>query len=583
MTKKFFGLCLCAMAVAGLTLSSCSSDEPDNPDNGTAPTLTFSSSNVNVAQAGGSASFTYTLTNSASDGVFSCTADVDWVYDFNTSTSGSVSFSVDANDSYDARTATVTLTYSCSAGTASGSVRVIQDAAEIPTIDLSTVEIAASFLGGDYDFTYTVSNGTGTVSLSADVDWITGLTDNSGAVSFSVAQSESDDVRTGIVTVTLDFGSGTQTANVTVTQEAAPSLTGTVHEVSASGYPGSVTIDLVSKNVDINGDNPGLYYSYSSEDDEWIDIGTFWVDATYTDIQAVEITWDGNTTGAERQGTLIIWYGTIDDEGYADPWITYSITVTQEALPELSIDVSDLGGTYTATATYYNGNVDAPTVGNWTVTVYNLYNSDDYSLLPYVEIDGLSPQAAGYFDPFGDQDDEDYYSTEAYVGIGEFTEYKQLAIPTQITGYYNSYYSLYYGWTPCTEYSGGTFYYSSLYPDCTFTYDENSGKWESDYGLFFSLMDVSFSSNVSWPYFYSDGENGYSVSLYTYYDAVAPTIVWTKNASTDATAYRKSISDSNFNQVAHPLDEGRKLHRDFKVQKDGTVLHAIDTIRKVAL
>ncbi|MCD8313028.1 MAG: hypothetical protein LUC24_02605, partial [Bacteroidales bacterium] len=87
-------------------------------------------------------------------------------------------------------------------------------------------------------------------------------------------------------------------------------------------------------------------------------------------------------------------------------------------------------------------------------------------------IDGLAPACEGWYASYGSA-----YCAQGYLSSDE----EQLIIPSQMldgitmSGYY-------VGFGACVEYDDG-FYYSSSWPDVTFT-KQSDGSWISDYGFF---------------------------------------------------------------------------------------------------
>ncbi|MCD8295560.1 MAG: hypothetical protein LUE27_10020, partial [Clostridia bacterium] len=213
-------------------------------------------------------------------------------------------------------------------------------------------------------------------------------------------------------------------------------------------------------------------------------------------------------------------------------------------------DISSLVGTYTASGySYYSsGTVAAAT---WTLKIFEY----TYSGYTYALIDGLTPAVSGSYLGEGDWAADGGTATNAYIALG-YLENGALVIPTQLTGYYNS--SGQIGWTPCVEFDDG-WYYSSSWPDCTFSYNETAGTWTSDYGEFLGLFEVDSNYNIT--------------SFSGFMDVTNPGVVLTKTADTTSTSAAPSayidslaeqiISGSASGMVFHPINEGLKIHTDF--------------------
>lgn len=225
--KKTFCYCLSAMAIASLLLVACDKEESTPA----APTLTVSTASVLAPAEGGSYSFSYTVDNPADDGSVSCTSDVAWITDLDYSTSGYVTFSVSENDTDSARCGDLTLSYTSSNGNAHGTVVVVQNPASVegtPSISVSTSSVVASKGEGTYSFDYTVTNPAddGTVSCTADADWISDFDySTEGTVGFSVSKNPESGLRSATITVVYSYSGESVAASVAVVQDYATGFT----------------------------------------------------------------------------------------------------------------------------------------------------------------------------------------------------------------------------------------------------------------------------------------------------------------------------------------------------------------------
>ncbi len=251
MIKKLF--CIGTLAVSFLALVAC--DDGKDVQTVYAPTLTVSTAAVSVSKAGGSYSFTYTVGNPSSDGEVTLGADAGWISDLNES-GGTVSFTASENTGGDPRTAHISVNYSSYYGTASTTVAIAQNAADTPEITVQPSAVAADYAGGTCSFTYSIDNpvSDGEISCTASVDWISDFDCSvSGTVSFTVAESTSISMRTGVISVAYVYEAGEADETVTVVQDHKTT------EVDPTFFAGTYECSGIVGNSDTSeGAEPGM-------------------------------------------------------------------------------------------------------------------------------------------------------------------------------------------------------------------------------------------------------------------------------------------------------------------------------------
>ncbi len=191
---------------------------------GDSPAISVQPTAVAAAAEGGSYSFEYTIVNPDAEGSVEASTEEEWITDIDASTSGKVSFSV-AENTGSIREGKVTVTYTYPGGTLSDAVTVVQGFPEgevdaAPEITVTHPAITAAIEGGSYSFEYEVLNpaSDGKMDVATDENWITGLSDSNGTVSFSVEENTSI-LRTGVISLTYTYSGGSVSETVTVVQD----------------------------------------------------------------------------------------------------------------------------------------------------------------------------------------------------------------------------------------------------------------------------------------------------------------------------------------------------------------------------
>lgn len=416
MRNNIFGLSLFTIAISCLMMVSCNKETVCE-----APALSVSSAIIASAD-GGTYICTYSVSNLDADGYVECLADKSWISNV-VDHGGQVRFTVSANSVTEVRNGGVIITYNYTGGFISKTVDVIQRAFEYPEITVNPTTIIASYGGGDYSFTYEVTNPVegGELKCTSDANWVEDIDCSiNGTVGFTVDANDGEELRNGEISIAYSYTVG------------------------------------------------GL---------------------SYTAIKTVAVVQD--------------FYGHIGS-------------------------VSELIGTYSATGyTFYDTGVAAE--NTWTLKIY-ASDVSEYDII----IDGLVPKTAGM-----------YPTTEACVARAYLNSDGQIVIPSQLTGYVNPNTGGYIGWTPCIDFNTTNgWYLDSRWPDCTFTYDETTAQWTSDYGEFFG----QFASNTL-----VYGTNSFA----GFFDITNPGVVITKTSN--------STSSLTTDAIEHNIDENLVLHKDYIV------------------
>lgn len=218
--KRIFTLfALCAFAlVACEEKPTPDQPTPEPPTPTPDPVLTLTSAEVmSFGEEGGDDVIRYTLENEKEGVDLTATSQAEWITDI--VVGPAITFHVVANDVEQARTTTIEVKYD----TESFAVTIEQEAKEAtpepePELNIqspSTFNFDAE--GGSDVIYYTITNPKQGVVLSAkaDVEWITDITIGQ-TVGFTVAANESEEERSGKLTLSYD----TLTAEFTINQRA---------------------------------------------------------------------------------------------------------------------------------------------------------------------------------------------------------------------------------------------------------------------------------------------------------------------------------------------------------------------------
>ncbi len=210
------------MAVALLFATACNDNDTEWV---TPPTISPTSAVVTAPDDGGSVSLTYTVSNPADDATTTAVSSESWISDVSVPSEGTVSFTVDANSSLEPRTGRITITYSYTLigtkGTASCDVTIAQSCGGDPALSVQSAVVVAGAEGGSYSFGYTIVNpeAEGKVEASTEEEWITGLTDSNGTVSFTVEENKVIELRSGVITLTYTYSKGSVSEMVRIVQD----------------------------------------------------------------------------------------------------------------------------------------------------------------------------------------------------------------------------------------------------------------------------------------------------------------------------------------------------------------------------
>ncbi len=203
--------------------------------------------NAVVAEAeGGEYSFGYSVENPIDGESVECSTTATWLSGF-AAADGKVSFTIAANDEGELRTGTITVSYSG----LEKEVTVVQEYAlsdgVIITVDPNAFVVDTD--GGDFSFTYTVKgvvSGETVKCVTEQEDWITGIKDNNGTVSFTVAAMTEHELRTGFITVT--YGEYSKEVEIVQDRLNDPSLSLSITSLKAEGEGGTYSFEYDLKN-----------------------------------------------------------------------------------------------------------------------------------------------------------------------------------------------------------------------------------------------------------------------------------------------------------------------------------------------
>ena len=195
--------------------------------------INLGKTSVTLGYAASSSSFTYSIPDPQDGYTLKVEASHDWITDVKDNGSG-ISFSVKENNSGSSRTGKITVTY---AGVSK--VFTVTQSYTASGISLSPVNGSHDYTSGTYNFKYTITNPREgqDASFTASAQWITGITDSNGTVSYKVSENNSGSSRTGKITVTYAGVS----KEFTVSQDLGPKNlseggTANCYVISTKGY-----------------------------------------------------------------------------------------------------------------------------------------------------------------------------------------------------------------------------------------------------------------------------------------------------------------------------------------------------------
>ncbi len=390
--------------------------------------------------------------------------------------------------------------------------------ADVPSLTVSSA-ITVSSESGSHSFTYGVTNAAsdGQLSCSADVSWISGVSASAGSGTFSVSENQSETLRTGNIVLTYGYTDEAgknayviEKIGVIQYASGSPALSVQPNSVTASYLEGDYSLAYTISNAASDGELT------CTSDAGWLG------DFDYSTFGSVGFSVERNDGVEIRTATITVTY--TYDKGYES--LTKLVTVIQDHPGAGTVDVSDVVGTYEAYGTVYGQNYSTPTETSWTLRIFPYSGDGDYDLY----IDGILPMCA-YYDTY-----LDFRAAAAAYYVNSTIVVPSQVYPdmpeTTLSGA-----TYYLCNTPCSGYYDGGYYSVDGYPDLTYVYDEATGTWESDYGVF--AGGCSDPADIT--------------SFYSFFQVAVPTLTMTRIS--DAT----SVSGSS-SVISHPLTEGLQLY-----------------------
>ena len=268
-----------------------------------AASLTLSSSSETCTYASVSKSFSITIPNRQSDLAVSVKSNVTWITGVSES-SGTVSYAVAENNSGSSRTGKITVTY---AGVSKEFT--VTQSYSATSLSLSPTSASHDYTSNTYTFKYTISNPREgqKATVSTTDSWITGVTDNNGTVSYTVAENNSGSSRTGTITVAYAGVS----KDFTVSQSYSA--------VSLSLSPTSASHDYTSGtytfNYTVSNPREGQKATVSTSDS--------WITGVSESNGTVSYAVAENNSGLSRTGKITV--------SYAGVSIAFTVTQTYSA------------------------------------------------------------------------------------------------------------------------------------------------------------------------------------------------------------------------------------------------------------
>ncbi len=355
--------------------------------------------------------------------------------------------------------------------------------------------------GGMFSIAYSVGNpaNDGVVTCTSNVSWLSNFAVSDGTITFFVAENTGESLRTGDISVDYGYTDGTTskyvTCNVAVVQHSpvTPSISVLPNPLTVPYGGGVCSLSYSIENAVSTG------YINCAADVDWI--SGFGYD-TYG-----EVSFSVDANGGTELRTGVITFSYVYDSGE----VTNEVIVIQDnpGVPGGG-DITEVVGTYTAHGTVYGSGFSKETETDW---VFKIYPFDGYGNVDYDGwIDGLVPWTSGMYNT--------YYAHRYSAGV-YFYHDGTIHVPSQaIIGTYSSYYL---GFTPCVGVSEGGYMSDSNFPDLVFTYNEATGKWESDYGVFLARCDESEIS-----------------AMLGYHQVVLPTFTLTRTSDTTSLEAKES-------------------------------------------
>lgn len=295
------------MATVAVAFVSCDKDKAEEPK---APVIKAAGTAVEAAHQGGSYKISYSVENPVEGESLKAETATAWIENIAVS-AGEVSFDVQANTSGAAREGAITLSYK-GAQNVSVSVSQLYNPAEIK---LSADKTECDYKGGEFSFNATVENATdGTeLEVSAKDEWITDLKNESGKISFKVAENNSGAARSG----KIELKYGESSVNHTVEQSFAAA------EIKVEN-PGTYSAEGGNMSISYTIENPRQdAKAEASCEDAWLE---------NIKVEDGKITFSLSENGdAERNTVLKLSYPTAEDK---------SIEIRQEGVSYTSENLS---------------------------------------------------------------------------------------------------------------------------------------------------------------------------------------------------------------------------------------------------
>ena len=264
------------------------------------PSVFLDADQTSFDYKGGSSAINYVIKNPHKDKKISVSCSAEWIKGLSCTdndTEGKIYFQVaENNDSEPERTAYIDVAY----GTSVQSISITQTS-DSPVIKMTDGGKACGYQEGFYSFKYSIENPRESLAASVrtNADWITGLVDNNGEVSFKVAENNSGSGRVSEIIITY----GSATAKFIVDQEYVKPV---------------VHVDPVNMDFDYKGGSGVIHYAIQNprksmkvnvaSSADWVKVVSYDGASTNGDI-TIEVE-ENNGSFSERTAYLDVSYGT---------------------------------------------------------------------------------------------------------------------------------------------------------------------------------------------------------------------------------------------------------------------------------
>ena len=168
-----------------------------------APSLFVGPDKTEFGYTGGALSISYAIQNPRNGVKLNVSSDASWVTDMNIEdcgTYGKIYFNIKENDTEgNERTANIRLSYANTS-----EVLTIVQYNQAPVINMPNGGMTYGYVEGTYTFTYTIDNPrqSFTPRVVSNTNWITGVQDNNGTVTFTIAENNDGYNRQGEIRIT---------------------------------------------------------------------------------------------------------------------------------------------------------------------------------------------------------------------------------------------------------------------------------------------------------------------------------------------------------------------------------------------